>query len=291
MKKLQWLMLVSIALITSHSVQAAVEYFNGFEPGDSGTRDFYDSTTNAQGFNISIVPNGGGVLGLTAPSGTHYAEITNTNDAYQNPGYGQSVYTDYGAQALGHGVVSSSFYESIKVYINTGWSAAGPNNNNQGFWIDTTPATDPGYLDETNYRIVDTGNGQIGVQMVGLNGTGSTTITSSGWYTFETTFENDGSGNVLNVMSVTDSVGNVVGSYSADSSLLFADLTGTSYGDWFTVWENDFANNVLAIDDVEVGTLGAAPEASSFVIWSVFGFISGCAVLISKKRAQNMKSC
>src|SRR5579862_8836165 len=193
-------------------------YYDGFEPTQPQGADFYDSTTNTQGLGITVVPNGGGTLHLTAPNGTHYAEITNTDDTYQT-GYGESVYTDYGAQRLGSGVVTSNgFYESTAYYINTGWAAASPDNNYEGFWIDSTPATDPGYVDETNFRIVDTGNGTIGVQFVGLNGIGSTSITTSGWYTFRTTFEESPTGNIRNIMSVISQTGTVIGSYISDSS-------------------------------------------------------------------------
>src|SRR5579872_1945157 len=71
--------------IASAVTHAGVLYFNGFEAGDPGTADFYDSTTNAQGADITIVPSGGGTLHLTAPGGGHYAEITNVHDTYQNP--------------------------------------------------------------------------------------------------------------------------------------------------------------------------------------------------------------
>jgi len=273
--------------IASAVTHAGVLYFNGFEAGDPGTADFYDSTTNAQGADITIVPSGGGTLHLTAPGGGHYAEITNVHDTYQNPGYGESVSTDYGYQANGGtftgnnpngpGVASNAFYESTAYYIDTTWAAASANNNYQGFWIDTTPFSDPNFKDETNFRIADTGNGQIGVQMVGLNGSGSTTITQSGWYTFKTTFENDGSGNVLNNMSVSDSLGNTIGSFAADSSLPYADLGGTNYGDWTTVWQNGFANDVLGIDNVEVGTV---PEPGTLSLIGVGAF----AMLRRKRR-------
>ena len=266
--------ITAIMWLVSAFAHGGTIYSNGFEPGDPGTADFYDSTTNTQGADITIVPSGGGTLGLTAASGNYYAEITNVHDTYQS-GYGQSVYTNYGSNT---GIpISGPFYESTAYYINTGWAAASPNNNYAGFWIDTTPNTDPGFVDETNFRIIDTGNGQIGVTMVGLNGTGSATITTSGWYTFKTTFENDGSGNVLNNMSVTDSVGNVVGSYAADSSLPYADLTGTNYGDWTTVWQNGFAGDTLGIDDVQVGTV---PEPASL---SLLGL--GIPLLLKRRRA------
>jgi hypothetical protein len=282
--------MTSLLWIISAVSRAGILYSNGFEPGDPGTADFYDSTTNTQGADITIVPSGSGVLGLTAASGSHYAEITNVDDTYE-AGYGESVVTDYGYQANGGtfsagpygsvpngpGVATNGpFYESTAYYINTSWAAASPSNNYEGFWIDTTPFSDPYYQDETNFRIIDTGNGTIGVQMVGLNGSDSATITTSGWYTFKTTFENDGSGNVLNNMSVIDSLGNTIGSYAADSSLAYADLAGTNYGDWTTVWQDGFANDVLGIDDVQVGTV---PEPASFTLIGL-----GAALLLRRPR-------
>lgn len=261
--------------VTSH---AADLYSNGFETGDPGTRDFYDSTTNVQGLNIAIVPSGGGTLHLTAAGGANYAEVNNVDDTYEPPVSGESVYTDYGDSATGHGVVTSGpFYESTAVYIDTTWAAAPNSNNNYGFWLDTAPNTDPTDSDETNFRIVDTGNGTIGVQFAGFGtGTGGTfpaaTITKSGWYTFKTTFEDSG-GFVGNTLSVSDSTGTVIGSAFNDPAnygpslpngatgpLPWGDLTGTGYGDWVTDWSDGFANDTLGIDNVQVSTV---PEPAS----------------------------
>ena len=152
MKHAMGLLAAIAALSLTGMAKATSLYSNGFETGDPGTRDIYDSTTNAQGGDITIVPSLGGTLGLTAASGNNYAEITNVDNTYQPAvpppggdgiGYGQSIYTDYGAQALGHGVVTNSpFYESTAYYINTGWAAASADNNYTGFWIDQTPGDD-----------------------------------------------------------------------------------------------------------------------------------------------------
>jgi hypothetical protein len=273
--------------------QAGVLYSNGFEAGDPGTADFYDSTTNVQGANIAVVANGGGALGLTAPSGTHYAEITNTDDAYSianslPSGYGQSVYTDYGAQATGNGVVTNgAFYESTAYYINTNWAQPAATYA-PAFWIDTTPSNDPGFLDESNFRISVPGDGTVQVDgFAGNPGTNGpvATIGTSGWYTFKTTFEDSG-GFVSNDLSVIDSLGNTVGSFSGVSTLPFADLTGTNYGDWTTVWQNGFgattgpdengAADVLGIDDVQVGTV---PEPASFSLLGI-----GALALLRRRR-------
>jgi hypothetical protein len=49
------------------AARAGTVYFNGFEPGQPGSNDFYDSTTNVPGQNIAVVASGGGTLHLTAP--------------------------------------------------------------------------------------------------------------------------------------------------------------------------------------------------------------------------------
>jgi hypothetical protein len=279
--------LLWIAAAVTH---AATLYSNGFETGDPGTRDFYASTPdNTQGADINIVSSGGGTLGLPAASGSNnYAEITNVENAYE-PGYdGESVYTDYGAQATGNGVTTNgAFYESTDFYINTDW-APNPAFLQSAFWIDTTPSTDPGGLDENNFRINVPGDGTVQVACaVGFPGTTGTvaTITSSGWYTFKTTFEDSG-GFVSNDLSVIDSLGNTIGSFTGVTTLPFADLTGTNYGDWVTRWDNGFgatmgpgengAADVLGIDNVEVGTV---PEPASL---SLIGL--GIPLLLRRRR-------
>jgi PEP-CTERM motif len=286
--------------------QAGVLYSNGFEAGDPGTADFYDSTTGNQGQNITVVANGGGALGLTAPSGTHYAEIANTDDAYSianglPSGYGQSVFTDYGyarnggtfdpitGAPLGPGVATggAAFYESTAYYINTNWAQPAATYA-PAFWIDTTPYNDPAFADESNFRISVPGDGTVQVDgFAGSPGTNGAvaTIGTSGWYTFKTTFEDSG-GFVSNDLSVIDSLGNTVGSFSGVSTMPFADLTGTNYGDWTTVWQNGFgattgpnengAADVLGIDDVQVGTV---PEPASFSLLGV-----GALALMRRRR-------
>jgi hypothetical protein len=284
---------LSLLAFVPSPTRAGVLYSNGFEAGDPGTSDFYDSTTGVQGQNIAAVANGGGVLGLTAPSGTHYAEITNTDDAYFSPGYGESVYTDYGFSRngliAGPGVATGgAFYQSTKYYINTNWAAPAATFS-PAFWIDTTPSEDPGNLDETNFRVNVPGNGTVQVAgFVGNPGTNGAvaTITSSGWYTFKTTFENSG-GLVSNDLSVIDPSGVTIGSFSGVTTLPFAALDGTNYGDWTTVWQNGFggtqlpgengAPDVMGIDDVQVGTV---PEPTSLSLLAV----GGLALLRRRRR-------
>jgi hypothetical protein len=275
-------------------------YYNGFEPGQPGATDFYDSTTGNQGQNITVVPNGGGALGLTAASGGYYAEITNTDDAYSTanglpPAYGQSVATDYGYQRNGGtydpitgnpngpGVANNGlpFYESTAVYINANW-VPNPVPDLTAFWIDTTPYNDPNYNDETNFRVSVPTTGTIVVTAAianpGITGPVAT-ITSSGWYTFKTTFEDTG-GFVSNDLSIIDSSGNVVGSLEGVSTLPWADLLGTNYGDWFTVWDDGFgattgpnengAADTLAIDGV---TVGVVPEPATLGVLCLGGLV------------------
>jgi hypothetical protein len=281
----------SLLWMNSTKSHAQILYSNGFEPGDPGALDFYDSTTGNQGQNITVVPSGGGQLGLTAASGSYYAEVTNTDDAYSNsqglpPGYGQSVFTDYGysrnggtfvgGAPIGPGVANNGlpFYESTAVYINANWSP-NPVADQTAFWIDTTPYNDPNSNDESNFRVSVPTTGTVAVQaFIGNPGTNGVvaSITSSGWYTFKTTFEDTG-GFVSNTLSILDSTGNTVGSLTGVSTLPWADLLGTNYGDWFTVWDNGFGSttgpnengvaDVLGIDDVQVGVV---PEPATFSI-------------------------
>jgi len=284
---------MSLFFVATPCARAGILYSDGFEPTDLAGADFYDSTTGNQGQNISIVANGGGALHLTAAHGSYYAEITNTDDAYSTAnslpsGYGQSVFTDYGyyrnggtfdpisGQPLAPGVATSgAFYESTAFYIDAqNWA---PNSvaAQTAFWIDTTPYSDPASLDENNFRVTVPVTGTVQVAaFVGNPGSNGpvATITSSGWYTFKTTFENSG-GFVSNTLSVIDSSGNVLGSYTGVSTLPFASLTGTNYGDWVTVWDNGFAGDVLGIDDVEVGTI-PVPEPSSVIIGSLLALVT-----------------
>jgi hypothetical protein len=287
-------------------------YQNGFELGDPGAADFYDSTTgnpaastpsSVGGVNeITVVPSGGGQLGLTAPQGSNYAEIANVDDTYQ-AGYGESVITDYGYERGGGTYVANqptyaavanngqAFYESTEYYMNTNWVAAGPNNLGQAFWIDTTPYSDPGYLDESNFRIQVNGpSSSTPIQVLAAIGNPGTegsvaNITTSGWYTFKTTFEDDG-GFVENDLIVLDPLGNEIGDLSGVTTLPWSSLLGTNYGDWTTVWEDGFgatvgpnengAADILGIDNVQVGIV---PEPASFSLLGV-----GALALMRRRR-------
>src|SRR5208282_556350 len=141
-------------------------------------------------------------------------EIYNTDNGYSNqagppPGYGQSIYTDYGYTRTGSGVVTNgAFYESTAYYINTNW-AAPTNSSVPAFWIDTTPSNDPNYLDETNFQVYVSGSGVVQV------GSAETTdplvnIATSGWYTFKTTFQEARNGTVMNIMSVINPEGRTI---------------------------------------------------------------------------------
>jgi hypothetical protein len=325
-----------VLIFSTAGAGAQVLYQNDFGQNDPGATDFYNSSTGAPAATtvssastlaepivpeISVVPSGGGNLGLTAPQGeSNYAEIANVDDAY-GYGDGQSVFTDYGyashggtydvnGNPTGPGIANNGkpFHESTEYYINTNWSPASASNNYVGFWIDTAPQGDGGTatingntvpdgdLDETNFRIVDTGNGSIGVEFVGYGtpGNAAATITQSGWYTFKTTFDDD-NGLVSNTLSVSDVNGNVLGSAFNDptaytntspQALAWSSLEGTNYGDWTTVWQDGFgaptgsgengAADILGIDNVQVGIV---PEPASFSLLGV-----GALALLRRRR-------
>ena len=78
------------------------------------------------------------------------------------------------------------------------------------------------------------------------------------------TFAQGTSGFVENDMSVFDPGNNQVGTTHYVSTMAASELGGNDYGDWTTVWQNGFAGDVLAIDNVQTG---AVPEPAACALW------------------------
>src|SRR6202012_2316130 len=143
---------------------------------------------------------------------------------------------------------------------NTAWASSGKAPGDPGaFYIDTAPANptvslDTDYSDETQFVVSDGGNGTIDVQVLGASGTAVGTqtplvISTSGWFTFKTTFQEDASGNVENVLSVLNASGTTLDSVVIDDpNMSYSNLEGPAYGDWTTIWTDGFANDQVGID-------------------------------------------
>jgi len=208
------------------------------------------------------VPSGGGVLHLTAAAGLYYAEVHNIDNDYIPGYYGDSGYSEFGFATPP--AYPGDFSQSIEMYIDVTWPLA--LYGMAGVWIDESPGNyyTGNYGGEHNFRITPTGTGTVYIYVDGLPSIA--TITTSGWYNFEMTFQKGATpASLVNtVMSVFNSSGHLVGSTTVLSNspggpLLSQDLMGPGYV-WITVWPNGWANDVLAIDNVRADLLAASPS-------------------------------
>jgi hypothetical protein len=246
----------ALALLTTVAF-ATFNYFQGFE-------------TNAGGWvvdqGITRVPSLGGALQLPASSGQYYAEIQNAHDAYGYPSFGEAGYSFYGgADSVNHG----DFFQAIDVYINVNWALPAPYPSLEAFWIDMTPyhADPDNYGAEHNFRLLATGS-SVDVKVDGQT-TPIATLTSSGWYTFIMTWSKAAlpTDPVITDMNVYDSNHVLLGTTqvlanSPGGPFNSADLRGNGYV-WLTVWQNDFAGDLLGIDNVRTGLLPWLPLPAS----------------------------
>ena len=242
-----FLTLVTVAMLCGVAF-ATLNYFQGFEVNLSGWNA-------SQG--ITRVASLAGTLHLTASSGNYYAEIQNLHDGYGYTGYGDAGYSFYGgADPVYHG----DFYQAIDVYIDANWAPASAGYD-PSFWIDMTPYhADPNnYGAEHNFRITALGTSVL----VTVDGQTSpiATITTSGWYTFMMTWRKaaNPSDPVISDMNVYGSNHQLVGTTQVTANspggpFASSDLRGNGYV-WITVWQNNFADDVLGIDNQRTGLL------------------------------------
>jgi hypothetical protein len=238
--------------------------FQGFETGTGDWNPTLDSENNPVTTTYQT-PSGGGILQLTAFAGNYYAEVHNIDNDYISGYYGDSGLTFFG-YGPGGGYAPPTpppypgdFSQSIAMYINANWPLAlygGP-----GVWIDESPGNfiNGNYGGEHNFRITPSGAGSVAISADG--GGTFATITTSGWYNFQMTFQKGAQPTdlVTTVMTVFDSNGNPVGattvySNSPGGPLYSQDLAGPGYL-WITVWPNGWAGDVLGIDNVRVDLL------------------------------------
>jgi hypothetical protein len=252
---LRGLTAIVVVAITGAAVFAMLNYFQGFETDASGwVMDLGPS-------GIQRVPSGGGTLHLPASAGHYYAEIQNLHDGYSTnigccPGYGEAGYSFFGgADPVYHG----DFFQAIDVYLDANWTPAALSYS-QSFWIDMTPYhADPNnYGAEHNFRLTATG-ASVAVSVDGEPV--FATITTSGWYTFMMTWRKDTNpaNPVITDMNIFDASHQLyattqVFATAPGGPFLSADLRGNGYV-WFTVWQNNFGNDVLGIDNQRTGLL------------------------------------
>jgi len=282
---------VSSLLATAGLARADVLFYQGFETNTSGW--IAESGGDANGA-IARTASGGGSLGLTAATGSYYGEVHNGTNAYQ-PGYGTGGFSFLnGDGTTPTPYPGSSFSQSISVYINTTTPAA-PVAGVPAFWIDMSPSLiapdgvgcDPAACsDEHNFQLSYTGSAVT----VGVDGGPSVlTINSSGWYTFETTYQKGPTSSSLveNNLDIFDSTGTLLSSTPAlgnsdGSTLESSNLAGPGYI-WLPVWQDGFSNDLLGIDNVRADA--DVPEPSALGIFIAALLCTGWLGLRSRRGA------
>jgi hypothetical protein len=256
--------------------------FNGFE-SDTGDWSFTAAGVAGDGTgSITVTPSGTGPLDLTAFDGSSYATVQGNTNGF-SPGLANGGSSFFGFDVSVPPYPGTAFTQQLTVYIDV-TTPAPTDPSAPAFWIDTSPSSSSpadaasggvGFGGEVNFRLTYTGS-QV---LVNANGTTPLgTITTSGWYTFQTVYgkgatDSDLGTATLNLIGTDGTT--VLGSTTVlDNSngdpLESQFLQGPGY-EWLTEWQNGFSGDDLGIDDLEANTVSApstsvTPEPSSFLL-------------------------
>jgi hypothetical protein len=258
-------------IVAASQAQASIQFSNGFETDMNGWNVF------GAGYDASRVPSG--TNGIPSASGSFHA-VNNPNNF---PG------TNWGGYNFGAGnAVPTAFQEystSLDIYldVNAGiandsrfdWDSAINNSSgtfkrdfifNGGFY-NASDITGPG-AGTNRFVISASNNSQPGSAFAKNPGRDPIAISTTGWYTFEHHFYDDGG--VLAVdLSIFDSSDNLVHSWTlSDPTDLIGGVGGNRYG-LFT--DRDFS---VAFDNSTLST-AAVPEPFSIAIWPMIAVTIG----------------
>lgn len=301
----------------SREVRASIPYFQGFETNTSGW--FTQATSSIGAASITRYKSGdpsSPVGAINAASGSYYAVIKNAENTYSNNFSGNGGYSAFGypaAPAPSDEVYPGAFTQSVSLYVAPSVWAPPSNTSVSAFWIDMAPAASAaagsyagqplfggaGYATGSNggtaendfaFNVPTKGT----VQINGLDSAQHpiTTITQDGWYTFAITYSKGTDGYVQEALDVYDNSGKLLSGETPQLFDLTPANTGTTLGVpnaylggpdyiWFTVWQNGFANDSLAIDNVT-----ATPEPASLALLGVAG-VGTLLVLRRRKQPTN----
>ena len=249
-------LVVAAMAMAASSAHANVIYSQGFETDTSG---WFDSSSGWFG-SVTRVASGAGTLGITSASGAWHAEMEQGS-----PPEDTGPFTSLG----GYGSVwPGGFTASTDIFLDTSWAAG------EGFDYSAAISDQAGIFrrDFIFHVTQDTSTGDLLVG--GSNNTSfdpredletlnNTTITSSGWYTFEHVFINDGG-----VLAVDLNLYNSSGvllfteTRSDPTDLIATVIGGNRYG-WFA---NIDISGGIAVDNV---SLSIVPEPGAIALWGI----------------------
>ena len=225
--------------------QADTNYFNGFEnAGD-------ESAWIADGAPAVRAATNSDPYSVGSAGGNYHATVTNDDDDYQ-PGYGTGGYTYFGGKVATY---PGPFSQSMAIYINADW-AAPTNASTDAFWLDMSPSNTSGTSDyDAEHDFAFFANGSsVSVEADNGNGPTLADITTSGWYTFQMSYQKGATGSspIETTLSVLGPGNTVLGSTTLDGGASSA-LGGNGYA-WLTVWQNGFAGDHLDIDNLQTSS-------------------------------------
>jgi hypothetical protein len=244
---------------------AAVLYSNGFETDTTGWDTFGGD------FDATRVPSG--TDGITSTSGSFHAVSSETGSAGDWGGY------NFGA-GTGVPTMFQEYYVSLDIYLDAdgGWanntlfdfeSAVSDSNGNflrdfifnGGFFNDSIG---PG-ADTNRFVFSASNNSQPGSASARDPDQDPIAISTTGWYTFQQHFYNDGG--VLAVdFSISDASANLVHTWTISNPMdLISSVGGNRFG-WFDY--NEFSP--LAFDNTELRTTApeTLPEPMAIAHWA-----------------------
>jgi hypothetical protein len=260
------LLSAAIALAAASSARATVLYSNGFE---TNTTDWQASTRVPPGTN-----------GITSASGSFHAQVPAGSIATPNSDFGRWGGYNYGAG----NAVPTSFQEyktSVDIYLNVSGGFANDSrfdfdsaiNNSSGTFMrdfifnagfyNSADNTGPG-AGTNRFVISASNNAQRGIAFAKNPARSPIAISSTGWYTFEHHFYDNG-GFLAVDLNIFDPFNTLINTWTLNTTDLISGTGGNRYG-WFDT--NEFA--VLAFDNASLETITApVPEPMSFIVWGL----------------------
>lgn len=260
MRRQMWIAsaVVLAALVAGQLVagqaQAAVLYSNGFETDTTG----WTGATRVASGTGGITSSGGSFhattgAGITTWGGYNYGAGNAVPTAFQEYRTSIDIYLD-----VNGGLANNTRFDFSSAINNASGTHLRDFIFNAGFYND---ATGPG-ANTNRFVISASNNSQPGSAYAKDPNKDPIAISTTGWYTFEHHFFNNGG--VLAVdMSIFDG-STLVNSWTLNPGDAIAGVGGNRYG-WFVYNELP----TIAIDNSELETLAAVPEPASLAIWGL----------------------
>lgn len=237
----------AVFAVAGATASTPTAFFNGFE-------------TDTAGWFGSITRVASGTNGVSSAAGSYHAQAAD-----------DSVYTQWGGYT--DTFPTGGYTTSLDIYLNTGGGYA---NDTRFDWDSSVSDASGnfrrdfvfncGYYNDTDA----TGSGPRFVCSASNNATRNSSypknpgrdpyaITTTGWYTFQHNFHDNGSGVLAVDLSILDAGGNVLHTWTLSDA---TDIIGTTVGGnrygWFPMNEFSF----LAIDNSQLTVLVGPPTAT-----------------------------